>query len=149
MDSDKRYFGDSVSWLPLWAHVAIGVAVGVLIANAVQAWAVRQYLEADLQKTSDAAAAYDANAAERARAERAAAAMREQRRIGNELATTQAADQARADAAAETERREQTWRKLYRPSPGCIGSVATVECANEHMRFKRDFDEKYNAGRLQ
>ena len=49
------------------------------------------------------------------------------------------------DAAAyERARKAHFDTNVYRPSPGCQPNPGTVDCANEYIRARRDFD----AGRL-
>jgi hypothetical protein len=64
-------------------------------------------------------------------------------------AARQRADEdAHAAAAAESSRREPAWQRFYRPSPGCTGSLAGADCANEYVRAKKDFAERFVADRL-
>lgn len=59
----------------------------------------------------------------------------------------QAADEARRAAVAAAERKEKAWARFYRKSAHCA-DAATVECANEYIRAKRQFEEKYARGEL-
>lgn len=51
--------------------------------------------------------------------------------------------QARAKEQAETQKREDEWRRSFKPSPSCRENSATVDCANQYIRARREFDESY------
>jgi hypothetical protein len=54
---------------------------------------------------------------------------------------------ARRAEAAEAERKEQAWAKFYRKPASC-NDAATMTCANDYIRAKRDFEKKYAKGEL-
>ena len=162
MYTDKRdIFGTEPmrdAW-PLWVQIAFGVMVGVLAANAIELviaaqyarWQVGEVAQALQRSTAKAEAeaqrAREAMAvAQAARAEHTASA--EQARIEQEASRQREAEEARRAAAHEVDRREEAWRRFYRPTPGCVGTVVSVQCANEHIRAKREFEERYSSGRL-
>lgn len=69
------------------------------------------------------------------------------RKLRAEAARLQAAaDRERAILVAE-ENREIAWRKFYRPSRECL-RAASVECGNEHIRARREFEGRYASGQL-
>jgi hypothetical protein len=57
-----------------------------------------------------------------------------------------------ASAAVEAAaRRERAWAKYYKKPTQCEGNPnneTMVECANHHIRAKRQFEEAYAAGKL-
>ncbi|MDL1861832.1 hypothetical protein FBR04_12510 [Betaproteobacteria bacterium PRO7] len=61
------------------------------------------------------------------------------------------AENARIAAALEQEqRRERAWNRFYRPSEFCASpdNRATMQCANEYARAKKEFDRRWAAGEL-
>jgi hypothetical protein len=156
MWSDKReLFGrdGADEWsVPLWLQIAVGVTFGVLLANGIELVVAREYLGWQLSQASAQMRQSNEAVAARARADRQLAAdnavAAESERVHSLVDEQRRAEAARVSAVAEAARREHAWAKFYKPSPGCIGSVATLECANEHMRFKREFDASYAAGKL-
>jgi len=130
-------------------QIAIGVALGIIAAAAViwgyQEWRLRVAAE-QLKQTLQAQAA--ALRAEQVRSEEAAYRARQ-------AAIQQAAKQQRATEAAkravfdERERKEQAWDRFYQKPRHCdetTGGSWTVDCANQFIRAKRAFEEKYAAG---
>lgn len=62
-----------------------------------------------------------------------------------------AAQQDAIDAANRAaDAKEAAWKKFYAPSTNCqsYDSRATMECANEHVKAKREFDALWAAGKL-
>jgi hypothetical protein len=62
-----------------------------------------------------------------------------------------AKQQAAIDAASRAaDAKEAAWKQFYQPSSNCQSyeSRASMECANEHVRAKRDFEAKWAAGQL-
>jgi hypothetical protein len=66
------------------------------------------------------------------------------------------ADQQKASGGGGSEaldavaRKERAWTKFYKKSPKCDGSPnneTMVECANEFIRAKRQFEQAYSAGK--
>lgn len=137
---------DVRSSAPLWAHVMVGVALGILLSSGVQFWLASEYaswhvkrVDVELRKAAHESAASSLANASRVQAEAAV-------RARDAASAQRAAELSKAVAAAEVEHREAAWRAFYRPSAGCNGSSSTVECANEFMRFKRKFESEYRAG---
>lgn len=142
----------------LTIQIAVGVAIGILTAMALtwlagewraqqaakEAEAVLRQFTVNQSRTIEAANARAAAMAERARQEaqdrrEAAAALQRQQ------------EQAKRDDMAEVERREQAWARFYKRPAHCADpptGLAMVECANQHIRAKRQFDELYSAGKL-
>ncbi len=137
---------DARSSAPLWVHVMVGVALGILLASGVQFWLASEYaswqmkqVDTELRKAAQDLAASSLANASRVQAEAAA-------RVRAAASGQRAVEVAKLVAAAEVERRDAAWRAFYRPSPACNGSSSSVECANEFMRFKRKFESEYQAG---
>ena len=82
-------------------------------------------------------------AAERADAEKRAKARAERERIAMRQASI---EQAEAAAAAK----EAAWKQFYKPSPICANpdNRALMECANGYARAKKEFDQRWTAGRI-
>jgi type IV secretory pathway VirB10-like protein len=59
-----------------------------------------------------------------------------------------AAQQAAAEAAR---RKERTWQRFYQRPDFCADNPTAaqmVQCANHHIRARKEFEERYAAGRL-
>ena len=52
--------------------------------------------------------------------------------------------------AREAARKEAAWKDFFKRSPRCTieSNQTSVECVNEYVRAKRDFDQRWDAGRL-
>lgn len=141
-----------IDGVTLTLAIAIGVAVGTIVAGLVL-WKVAEYQmsaslrEATQQAQRAIAAQVEAAKAQQQRATQARAEA-EQQRVRDLAAVQRAEAAAQTEAIAQAERREQAWRKFYRPSPGCGGAAVSVECSNEFIRAKRAFDEKFARGEL-
>jgi len=53
-------------------------------------------------------------------------------------------------AAREAERKETAWRSYFQRSPGCAieANQTNVECVNEYIRARREFDHRWDLGQL-
>jgi hypothetical protein len=64
----------------------------------------------------------------------------------------QRARESAEQAAQEALRRkERAWERFYQPPRFCSDnptSAQMVQCANLHIRARRDFEERYGAGKL-
>lgn len=67
------------------------------------------------------------------------------RQAARELEQQEAA--ARRAEAAEAERKEQAWAKFYRKPASC-NDAGTMNCANDYIRAKREFERRYAKGEL-
>lgn len=133
--------------LGMW-DIAAAVCIGVLAANAIT-WGVaelrvRWELHQMAQATREAVRRIESEAAGAAAAQREALQADRRRRAAQEHAE----DAARRAVLAEKERKAAAWAKFYRPSKGCVESTVSVECANEHVRAKSEFERRYGAGEL-
>ncbi len=131
--------------------IAAGVALGILVAGAigffVRAWMAKAALEEFKQQTEKVLlqqqqatkAARDKRLAEQAERDRAAA---------YSAGVRQRAQTAAEDAAA---RRERAWAKYYKRPAMCDNQPSNetmVQCANDHIRAKRQFELDYAAGKF-
>lgn len=148
-------FGDTRevprSGLSFW-DVALAVCIGVLAANFIT-WAVVEVrIRRELASVAESAerglrdARDRVQAEQRLQLERQARAEQLQR---DQLAAQQRAEElARQAKEAEVLRREQAWKRFYRPSPGCAEASTEVRCINEHLKAKTLFEAQYSAGKL-
>jgi len=133
--------------LPLFVHIAVGVCLGLLIAEFI-GWKFWQF---ELAAQAEAARAQVAKAAaEQAVRDQVIAA---QRRAADAARTAAAATAERVDEAhraaesAEQQRHEQAWARYYQKPARCQ-ITWDVECGNDFIRAKRRFEELYAAGKL-
>jgi hypothetical protein len=141
----------------MW-KIAAGVAIGILAAALVlllvdrirtqmaidEATRFFQSLTKGLQDSS----ARTAEDARRREAQRAAADQQARR---EKAAQQRSTDDAKRAAVEEAARKERAWVKFYKRSPNCDNNPNNeqmVECANAHIRAKRQFEEAYAAGKL-
>ncbi|HEY4368532.1 MAG TPA: hypothetical protein VGN07_14945 [Steroidobacteraceae bacterium] len=78
-----------------------------------------------------------------------ALALKREREEGSSAAeyARRAAQDARTARDFEAAQKERAWRAYFHPSSACAVTVS-VECGNEHIRARRDFDRRYAAGEL-
>ena len=98
--------------------------------------------EADARAEQERRAAEEvAERARRATLELDGAAVAEARRQREELARRQAEAAESQRAAVAT---EEAWDRFYRPSANCRdpANAATIECVNEFVRAKREFQAR-------
>jgi hypothetical protein len=50
----------------------------------------------------------------------------------------------------EAARREAVWKDFFHRSPRCVieANQSSVECVNQYIRARRDFDQRWDAGQL-
>lgn len=53
-------------------------------------------------------------------------------------------------AAREAARKEAAWKDFFQRSPRCVieDNQTSVECVNEYIRARRDFDHRWESGQL-
>lgn len=147
MEGDFRVIRREASGSGLGWQIAVGVCCGILVANAITWGATELRVRWELEQAADKAKkVVDASrrAEESARQAAALDALEERQEIARQQRAAEASKQA---AAEEVERREHAWKQFYRPSPGCSGTAASVDCSNEFIRAKRAFAAQYVAGR--
>lgn len=131
----------------LWAHIAAGVFIGTVAANAATwgatIWSARlaaQEAAVTLSKES-ARRREQAEQTERERAEQ----LREKR--AQEIQAAEERQRQQAETIAEKERREAAWGRFYRKPPACDearGGQWTVDCANDYIRARSRFNDQYS-----
>lgn len=162
MQGDHQSFGkQSASGPSIWT-IAAGVCLGTLLASVITWAAAELRLRWELQQVStslNSTLKEQADQAQRAILKMNRDTQLEQQRQARERERAAAderqhtADQQRAGEVqkratqAEVDRKEAAWKRVYRPSPGCEAASTSVECANEHIRAKREFESKYSPGK--
>lgn len=155
MQGDFRSFERQAAKPGLVTQIAVGVFIGSLAASAV-VWSV---FEARLSWQLHQAETYL-----REQAEKSAAQIRSSQEADRQRA---AADRARRDEAAQraaaaqqieletkriaseaAQRKDEAWKRFYRPSPGCGLAGQSMECSNEFIRAKRAFEAQYRPAPL-
>ncbi len=139
-------------------QIAMGVAAGIVFAAAVvlafNEWRTRAAAEEaarvfqQLATEQQRRQAAQAEAAARANAQREAVARERRQAIANQQRTVENWKRSELDAR---NRKEKAWERFYRKPPRCdeaLGGSWTVDCANEYIRAKRAFQERYDAGKL-
>ena len=159
MEGDYRPFGSDSRASPSFWVIATAVCIGSLAASAITWGAAELRLRWELQQVAETMkreAVQSRSALERAQRDAAQEVQRleqERQRMSVEQ-RNQLAEQQRQEAEAmratqmEAARKEAAWKRFYRPSAACIGSAATVECANEHIRAQKEFARRFAAGEL-
>ena len=151
---------DRPSWLnppkerSAWG-IALGVAAGIIIGGGILFGAARWYEHYQLRKTLEAIQAQTKAAAEatqrRLAAERARREAVEEKKRQDEAEQQRAAAEAAFAQQREQQRREDAWARFYKRPESCVqpvNSAVFTECANEHIRAKRRFEELWAAGKL-
>jgi hypothetical protein len=71
-------------------------------------------------------------------------------RVRQEHAVNRDASARRAAVEREAARKEAAWKDFFHRSPRCVveDNQTSVECVNEYIRAKRDFDRRWDAGQL-
>lgn len=127
MSSDRFYFPSAFA---LFLAIAGGVFVGGLGAGLAYTEITVYRAEKAAERVLSAAAAQ-----QQAREEREA---QKQQALSRMLAgQQQAADRARAQDRAK----EAAWREYFKPSAICRDDAARGDCADEHIRARRKFEE--------
>lgn len=134
----------------IW-KIAVGVVLGVALAGVigffVRAWLAQQAIKQIGEQASQMLLQQQRAAAEMQRR----AAEREDARRAELARTLREQEQAKRAALDEQIRRERAWQKFYKRPAKCDenpNSETMMQCANEHIRAKRQFDELYAAGKL-
>lgn len=135
----------------LWRHIALGVFLGTVAANAVT-WAATVWSARWVAQEAAEAVARE-GAVKRAEAEQRRATREQIAEAKRDAERQEAEARKRADAekTAAEERREVAWARFYRKPAHCDetrGGQWSVECANDYMRAKARFNEQYDAGKL-
>ena len=92
-----------------------------------------------------------ARSAEESRRREAQHTAAEQQSRLEKAALQRATEEARRAAIEEAARKERAWARFYKRPPHCDNNPnqgQMIECANQHIRAKRQFEEAYAAGKL-
>ncbi len=144
---------DAKRWWRIAGVLAL-LVLGLMVALGAVRWYQLQTVRAAIEQVGKTTNAASQQVLERARAQAEAQARRaEAERTAKAAAQRQAqeAELARVAAAqAQADRREKAWQSFYKPSPACRSpdNRATMDCINEHIRAKREFEKRWNAGEL-
>lgn len=149
---EERRRGDVDVW-----KIAAGVALGILVAGAigyfVRLWFISQALSGFNQSMSAIVRQSNEQAAqERQRQEqiRAIAAQRDWERRQQEAEIQRAREATIQQAQERQSAKESAWSRYYRKPAACENAdgQAFVDCANQHIRAKRQFEQLWAAGKL-
>lgn len=149
------------STLPWWQKALVGVVAAVASVSAVMAiriWLVerafdgmqRQAVESSARIQQQVHTSTQRMLAEQQRQSEARQMLERAKRQSMTEAERERAQAYRAEIA-ERERKERAWDRYYRPPPQCDSTntdIDLVECANRHIRAKREFEAKYAAGQI-
>jgi len=144
---------DEKRWWRLAGALAL-VVLGLLAVLGAVRWYQLQAVRTAIEQVGKTTSAASQQMVERARAQAEEQARRaEAERAAKAAAQRQAhdAELARVAAAqAQAERREKAWQSFYKPSAACRNpdNRATMDCINEHIRAKREFEKRWQAGEL-
>ena len=137
-----------VFWI---AAIALGILLGGLGVNLITNWYESRQAEATVRQFAAAMAGANVQA-ESARAHAAAVAQKQRAQelaLNAERHRIERLRMAAAEyATAEKVRRDAAWAKFYRPSAACRdpANSATVKCANEFARARKEFQQRWSQG---
>lgn len=140
MNRESDFLGDVL-------RIALGITLGGVIlfalANVYFGYQLRAVSRAVSSELSSSIAE-----AERASAQaKVAVESRRREELRRRAAETQQAALASRVLTAAEAQKEAAWQRFYQPRPACLES-SSVECGNEHIRARRDFESRYSAGKL-
>lgn len=137
--------------------IALGVATGILIAALIAFIARMWFVNQAFSRINEAMLTINQQThlqieRERQRAADAQAVARQQEaeRRAKESARQQAREAATREAIARQTAKEEAWKRYYQRPETCdqAEGQAFVDCANQHIRAKRRFEELWAAGKL-
>lgn len=123
--------------------IALGIFFGLMLVWMVHTWRERYQLhQASVAfEQSMAAANVQAKMQQRQRDERAL-----DKRIADQQ-RLQARAAAEFTARAEARRKDEAWARFFQRSDDCL-RTSSVECGNQYIRARREFERLYAAGDL-
>lgn len=144
--------------MKLVLQIAAGILVAAILLFAAKLYMAKVAMDAmaasaqvaltTLQKTAEAQS-------ERMRArqaERVAQSEHQKMELQRQKAAQMRAESDALAARIQTEQaREAAWNRFYQPSASCLNPPtweAQVECGNAHIRAKREFEIRWEQGRL-
>lgn len=137
--------------------IAVGVAAGILAAGAIGFFARLWYVNHVIGQMNEAVMTINKQAQQqierdrqRAAAAQAAARQQEADRKLAEAAVQRARELEARDAIERQAMKENAWKRYYQRPESCdrAEGQAFIECANQHIRAKRKFEELWAAGKL-
>lgn len=136
------------------AGVAIGIIVAVLAIYVIERLRMQAALDEAakvFQGITRGVQESNAVAAAEARRREAARLAAEQDARLNQAAQQRALEDAKRAALEEAARKERAWARFYKRPASCDNNPTPehmVDCANQHIRAKRQFEDAYAAGKL-
>lgn len=141
----------------MW-KIAAGVAIGIIAAAFVLFFVERYRTQIAFEEAAKVFQGFtkglsesNARTAEEARRREAQRAAAEQQSRLEKAAQQRAVENAKRGAIEEAARRDRAWAKFYKRAPHCDNNPnqeQMVECANHHIRAKRQFEAAYAEGKL-
>lgn len=168
---DRDWFGEERNWQnrrrrrrpqqEWWKKALIGAAiavVGLSVLMAVRVWIVERAFDRAQQRVMDASSMLQQHVqtstqrmlVEQQRQREARQALEQAKRQSIADAESARAKEYRSEIA-ERERKERAWTQYYKPPHQCDSAnpnIDLVDCANRHIRAKREFEAKYAAGQI-
>jgi hypothetical protein len=130
-DTESDFFGEMMK-------IALGIFVGGLLL-----WAAIEYrARYELHQAAKAVETELAAQTERARQREADRARRREFTRQQEIATVERRAVAEREAYERERLKERAWKVFFQPSPKCLNEWS-IECGNEHIRARREFERNY------
>jgi len=137
--------------------IAIGVAGGILAAGAIVFFARLWFVNHVVGQMNETVMTINKQTQQhlererqRAAAAQAAARQQDSDRRAMEAAVQRSRELEAKEAVARQTAKEEAWKRYYQRPETCdrAEGQAFVECANQHIRAKRKFEELWAAGKL-
>lgn len=137
--------------------IALGVAAGILLAGAIAFLARLWLVNQTIGRVNEVVTTINKQAQEqverereRAAAAQTAARLQEAERRAIEAAMQRAQELEARERLSRQIAKEEAWKRFYQRPDSCdrAEGQAFVECANQHIRAKRKFEELWAAGKL-
>lgn len=153
---NRPFTAEKSQEIQVW-KIALGVALGIAIAGFI-GFAVRMYFVNQAVKQFNESMRQISSQSQRSMQvsqERAASLQEAARELTNNQMVEKAAAQREAELskrqiADEVLRKEDAWSRFYKKPAQCdkADGQAFMDCANGHIRAKRQFEEQYAKGAL-
>jgi hypothetical protein len=121
--------------------VASGIFLGMMLVWMVRNWMLGYQL-------SRAAVAIEQSFAEATAKTQAERRQRDKRALDKRIADQRREEVkavAEARLLAEARRKDQAWVRFFQRSDECL-RTSSVECGNQYIRARREFERRYSAG---
>ena len=132
-------FTKMIIFLAILGAFAFGIRAWLQYQAVKQLEALAMQSQADLRRYQQIAAEKALDAPNKLQAKKDA----EQSQLAQRNAQLELAQRSARSEADWRDRKDAAWLRYYKPSPSCQRDAATVDCANEHIRARRKFDEQY------